>query len=107
MKKLLDFNQDVKRISETEDDGNGGVIIQTSQDVTEIIEQNKKEYNLNTGRWGDDVFDNKVASIPLSCIDELNKQGIMRGFHVLDQKKFRAWLNHPDNRFFRTKPGKI
>lgn len=107
MKKTLDFNKNVKRVTETADDGDGGLIIQTSQDVTDIVEQNKKEYNADNGRWGDDIFSNKIASIPLTCIDELNKQGIMRGFHVLDQKKFRAWLNHPDNRFFRTKKGTV
>jgi len=31
----------------------------------------------------------------------------MRGFHVLDMPKFKHWLNDPDNRFFRTKPGKV
>jgi hypothetical protein len=40
-------------------------------------------------------------------VDELNKQKIMRGFHVLDVKKFKEFLNHPDNRFFRTKQGRI
>jgi len=107
MKKTLDFNQNVKRITEASDLGDGGLIIQTSQDVTDIVEKNKKEYNADNGKWGDDIFDNKIASIPLTCIDDLNKQGIMRGFHVLDQKKFRAWLNHPDNRFFRTKKGTV
>ena len=85
----------------------GGLVIATTQDVTDIVEQNKKEYNATNGRWGDDIFDNKIASIPLTVIDDLNKAGIMRGFHVLDQKKFRAWLNNPDNRFFRTRQGKV
>ena len=53
------------------------------------------------------MFGNKIASVPLTVIDELNKQGIMRGFHVLDQARFKAWLNHPDNRAFRTRPGRI
>jgi len=26
---------------------------------------------------------------------------------VLDQKRFFAWLNDPENRFFRTKPGHL
>ena len=53
------------------------------------------------------MFDNKIASIPMTVIDRLNQKGIMRGFHVLDQKKFKEWLNDPDNRFFRTKQGRI
>ena len=84
-----------------------GKVIETKQDVSDIIERNKQEYNTNTSKWGNDVFDNKIASIPMTVVDDLNKKGIMRGFHVLDQKKFFAWLNDPDNRFFRTKQGRI
>jgi hypothetical protein len=43
----------------------------------------------------------------MAVFDELHKQGITRGFHVLDQKRFREWLNNPDNRFFRTREGKV
>jgi hypothetical protein len=90
-------------------DGDGGVVYETRQDVSGIIEQNRKEFNQydERSKWSDDLYGNKVASIPLTVIDDLNKQGIMRGFHVLDEKKFRSWLNHPDNRFFRTRPGNI
>lgn len=90
-------------------DGDGGIIIETRQDITDIIEQNKKEYNSfdERSRWSDHVFGNKVASIPLTVIDELNKQGIMRGFAVLDEKRFRAWLNERDNRVFRTRTGVV
>ena len=84
-----------------------GKIIETNQDVTDIIEKNKQEYNNNPTKWGDELFDNKIASIPMTVVDKLNQQEIMRGFHVLDQKKFFAWLNDPDNRFFRTKKGRI
>jgi hypothetical protein len=31
----------------------------------------------------------------------------LRGFHIIDQKKFKAWLNDPENRYFRTRPGRI
>ena len=86
---------------------NGGYVIETKQDVTDIIEKNKQEYNNSSTKWGEDVFDNKIASIPMTVVDDLNKKGIMRGIHVLDQKKFFAWLNDPDNRFFRTKQGRI
>lgn len=90
-------------------DGNGGIIIETRQDVSGIIEQNKKEYNSfdERARWSDDMFGNKVASIPLTVIDDLNKQGIMRGFAVLNEKRFKAWLNERDNRVFRTRTGVV
>ena len=70
-------------------DGEGGLIIQTVQDVSGIVEANKKEFNSydERARWSENPFGNKVASIPLTVIDDLNKQGIMRGFTVLDQKR--------------------
>jgi hypothetical protein len=90
-------------------DGDGGIVIQTVQDITDIIEQNKKEYNSydERSRWSDELFGNKIASIPFTVIDELNKQGIMRGFAVLDEKRFKAWLNERDNRVFRTRTGVV
>jgi hypothetical protein len=90
-------------------DGEGGIVIETTQDITDIIEQNKKEYNSfdERAKWSDDLFGNKIASIPFTVIDELNKQGIMRGFDVLDDKRFKAWLNERDNRVFRTRTGVV
>lgn len=105
MAKTLEKDNIRDKVAHNTEDG--GLVIETVQDVSSIIEQNKKEYNENNGKWGGDIFDNKIASIPLTVIDDLNKAGIMRGFHVLDQKKFRAWLNNPDNRFFRTRQGKV
>ena len=85
------------------------LIIKQSQDITGIIEANKAEYNQSTSNqgWSDQAFGNKVASIPLTVFAELEKQGITRGFTVLDMKRFKEWLNNPDNRVFRTRQGTI
>ena len=90
-------------------DGEGGIIIQTRQDVSDIVEQNKKEFNSfdERARWSDQLFGNKVASIPMTVIDDLNKAGIMRGFAVLDDKRFASWLNDPMNRAWRTRTGVV
>ena len=90
-------------------DGEGGIVIQTRQDVSDIVEQNKKEYNSfdERARWSDQLFGNKVASIPMTVIDDLNKAGIMRGFAVLDDKRFASWLNDPLNRAWRTRTGVV
>ena len=47
MKKVLTKNNIRTQIAA--DDGEGGLIIQTAQDVTDIVEKNKKEYNENNG----------------------------------------------------------
>ena len=97
------------RKSAVHSDGEGGIIIETRQDITDILEQNKKEYNSydERAKWSDNLFGNKVASIPMTVIDDLNKEGIMRGFAVLDEKRFKAWLNERDNRVFRTRTGVV
>ena len=90
-------------------DGEGGIVIETTQDVSGIVESNKKQFNETKKhtRWSGKPLGNKVASIPLTVIDDLNHKGIMKGFQVLDQKQFLAFLNHPDNRFFRTRAGQL
>tara|TARA_R100001244_G_C5110661_1_gene121089 strand:- start:218 stop:541 length:324 start_codon:yes stop_codon:yes gene_type:complete len=84
-----------------------GAVVEVVQDVSDIVEQNKQEFNNASTTWGEDVFDNKIASIPMTVIDDLNQKQIMQGFQILDMKRFKEFLNNPDNRFFRTKPGRI
>ena len=107
MGKYNDYLKKVEYRNYKAHDTSDGKVIEVVQDVSDIVEKNKKEYNNNSTKWGDELFDNKIASIPMTVVDKLNQQGIMRGFHVLDQKAFFKWLNDPDNRFFRTKQGRI
>ena len=88
-------------------DGDGGLVIETSQNVTAILEANKAQYNQKDerSRWGDGW--DKVGSIPLSMIQKLNEMGICRGFAIVDQKKMKAFLNDPENRYLRTRPGRV
>ena len=65
-------------------DDKGNRKFRVGQDVTELIEQNKKEYNETSTKWSDELFGNKVASIPFTAVDILNKKGIMKGFKILD-----------------------
>lgn len=105
MKKL---GQEVENLTQKTyyADGEGGLIIKSDTDVSAIIEANKAQYNATDEktRWGDWT---KVASIPLAVFQELNQKGICRGFAVVDQKAMKAWLNDPDNKYFRTRPGRV
>lgn len=74
-------------------------IIRKEQDMTAIIESNKREFNAAPERWGEWT---KVGSIPLSVYYELERQGITK-----DQEAMKKWLNDPDNRYFRTRPGTL
>ena len=81
------------------DADNDEAVIEKVQDVSSIIEANKAEFNSAPERWGEWT---KVGSIPLSVYYELERQGILQ-----DQKALAKWLNDPDNRAFRTRPGTI
>ena len=74
-------------------------IIEKEQDISHIIESNKREFNAAPERWGEWT---KVGSIPLSVYYELERQGITK-----DQEAMKKWLNDPDNRYFRTRPGTV
>ena len=93
-------------------DNGDQLIIEQKQDISAIIEHNKALYNQSMDRKGWDgnnaiAPQNKVASIPLVVFAELEKQGITRGFQVLDMDRFKAFLNNPDNQVFRTRMGRI
>jgi hypothetical protein len=92
-------------------DGDGGLVIETKVDLSQIIDINKQKFNTRSEKtnWGEDVLDprNHIATIPDIIIDELNKKGIMRGYHVLDKDAFRRFLNDPDNRVWRTRGGNV
>lgn len=104
--KLLGIDQAGGETRKWYADGEGGVVIEHSQDVSAVLEANKKVYNQvdERARWGE--FD-RVAEIPNSVIADLNVQGIMRGFTVVDQKRMKAFLNDPANRYLRTRPGRV
>lgn len=106
MEKLLYVDADTKTVHTAVSDGDGGLVIRSRQDVTDIIEDNKAHYAMTDERtrWGEMT---RVANIPMAVIQDLNRKGILRGFHIVDLKKFKAWVNDPENRHFRTRPGRV
>ena len=106
MPKLFSQDLTTRTAQIAHDDGEGNVVLETVQDVKPFLEQNKASFAQidERARWGEFT---KIASIPFAVIQELNKKGILKGFHIVDQKAMKAWVNDPDNRFFRTRPGRI
>jgi histidinol phosphatase-like enzyme len=88
-------------------DGDGGIIIKTEQDVSEIIEANKEQLEFDKQRTGHLDELHHVARIPFTVIDVLNQRGIMRGFSVIDDIGFARWLNDPENAVWKTYRGTI
>ena len=88
-------------------DGDGGIIIETKQDVSEIIEANKAQLDFDKQRTGHLNELHHVARIPFTVIDDLNKKGVMRGFNVIDEVGFARWLNDPENAVWKTYRGTV
>jgi len=77
-------------------DDNGGIIIETKQDISDILERNKVLQEVDKARTGATEDLHLIGSIPFTAIDKLNQMGIMRGFAIVDEPAFKRWLNHPD-----------
>jgi hypothetical protein len=86
-------------------DGDETFTIQTTQDVSDIVEFNKAQFNEFSGskeRWGEEIGGRtKVASIPTNIYYDLLKR------FGRDQAAWKRWLNDPDNAAFRTRPGMV
>jgi acetylornithine/succinyldiaminopimelate/putrescine aminotransferase len=75
------------------EDGDGGIVIETKQDITEILEANRIQRELDKQRKGFLNELHHVARIPNAVIDDLNQKGIMKGFAIVDEAAFAQFLN--------------
>ena len=82
----------------------GQTIIEDVSDVTDIIEDNKAQYNRHDerSRWRHDGGQNHVARIRFDIYYSLDFKNILR-----DQVALKKWLNDFFNRAHRTRPGMV
>jgi hypothetical protein len=101
-KRLISENAEagIKQYWHEHDDGS--VTLQTTQIVDDVLEANKGSFNQVDERagWKGDMH--RVASIPMSLYYDLKAKGILD-----DQVALKKWLNDPNNRYFRTRPGVV
>ena len=64
------------------DQDDGGIVIAKEQNISALIDANKEEYNTADSKWNDNALENRVARIPMAVFEDLQKQGITRGFTV-------------------------
>ena len=76
--------------------------IQTSQDVTAVIEANKRDFAAidNKANWQGEWH--HVASIPETLYYKLKAEGKLD-----DEAYMKKWLNDPANQIFRTRGGTV
>lgn len=100
--RLVSENKEIGQRQYWHDHDDGSVTVQTVQTVDAVAEANKQAFNQFDERtpWKGDMH--RVASIPLSVYYDLKRKGILD-----DQVAMKKWLNDPENRVFRTRPGKV
>ena len=87
----------------TADDPEKAFTIVTQQDVGPVLAENQAQRNDAPKHTLHDKSGlTKVASIPNVVMMQLREQGILE-----DPKRFKAWLNDPENQVFRTRGGKV
>lgn len=85
------------------DEAEDRLIVERIQDVESIVEHNKQLANDAPTNWRGDMH--HIASIPLVIIEKVKNE---TGVDLLkDQAALRRFLNDPDNKFFRTKLGRV
>ncbi len=87
----------IKEYQHIDNEHPGDLIIETAQDCEPIIEMAKRLSEQNPGR----EF-RHVACVPMWFLDKAAKEG-----WINDKKKWRAFLNDPDHKAFRTWPGTL
>lgn len=104
-RRLLDHDAATGITEYYHGDDVGGFTIETTQDVTNLVETNRFLRN-NTSGFKNDLV--QVASIPNVVLMDLAAKGILtHAGKILDDKKYRAWLNDSENQAFRTRPGRV
>jgi hypothetical protein len=84
----------------------GKTIIKRETDLTDLIEANKRRYNdvTKSDRMGDFVMVGRVDAVVL---DRWCKEDGINYLAPENKGKLLKKLEHPDNRFFKTHPGKF
>jgi hypothetical protein len=77
-------------------------VIETIIDATQIVSDNKDRFNSfdEKANWKGDMH--HVASIPMALFYQMKAEGKLD-----DQAYMKRWLNSPENRAFRTRPGEV
>jgi len=84
------------------DDATDEAVIETIMDLSGVVADNQQKFNQFDERanWKGDMH--HVASIPMALFYKMKAEGKLD-----DQAYMKRWLNDPDNRAFRTRPGEV
>jgi hypothetical protein len=108
-KDRIDYDPTTHTLEQVHFENDGRAILELKQNVQSILDANKAlfaETDKHTAFRNRDLV--RVASIPMVVMEDLKRRGILgRGYKIADQARFKAWLNDPENRHFRTTAGRV
>jgi hypothetical protein len=97
-KKIIYRNDGaVKRTMILDDERPGMVTVQTQQDMTQTIENNKVMRERHPARSTNKLL---ARGVPITVAEQALREG-------WDQDDWKKWLNDPDNAAFRVWPGRV
>lgn len=101
MRKMLDFERGIQSIFHVQD---GQMYVEKTQDVTAIVEANKRQLNSVSGRMGDLVH---VGEIPDVVMDRWCIEDGINYYRSENRKSLMRKLHERDNAAFKVHPGKF
>ena len=108
MKKLLDYDPELKRTRIFHADATGDEFaVESVYDVTDIVETNRAKMAQTDehARWGEWSH---VGSIPMHVYEQLRAQGVIDpDGSCHDAKPLLKYLSDRDNLDFRVRPGRL
>jgi|TARA_R100000149_G_C5871183_1_gene135154 hypothetical protein len=110
MKRLIEKNPYSQKEIWMHDNPDGGYTIEEKQHINEVLDINKAKMNeYRKGRLIGNTQNHwqQVAEIPSMVYMDLMKRFGDPHNNPEAQKKWKAWLNDIDNRYFRTGGGNV
>lgn len=91
------------------DEATGKMTLRRLQDVEATLADNKVRFNMHTGKkpnYSDSNGVHHVGRIPFVVIEKWMREDGFNWYKSSDAER-RAKLNHPDNRKFLVRPGRL
>jgi hypothetical protein len=89
-----------------EDTADGGLVIHRQQDVTDILEENKRLFNYNSG-YNKSGSMKRAASIPMIIVEKWQRELGVNAMDPNDWPAVKKLLNSSEWRYLRTAEGHL
>ncbi len=103
--RFFDYDP-ITGVKQTYHKQDNGFVIQSTQDVEAVLNHNKRKQNDDSGHYRNKDL-HQVAAIPYVVVEAWWNELGDNPFAKHNRNWLKAKLNDPDNKFLRTKGGKL